>query len=130
MMEIKEINKNMISANGVKISVGCRITASQKIFLEEEAKKKGTKSFSQFLESVLNSYGKNRSEETGQLKSENEALKKELSGIAENKDLQKIFEAYKGKSLSYQTPTGEKREIEVKNSNYVSSICPNRNSGL
>lgn len=54
--------------------------------------KKGAKPFSQFLESVLNSYGKGKAEETSQLKSENEALKKELLGIAGNKDLQKIFE--------------------------------------
>jgi len=115
VMDVKEINKNMISADGVKISVGCRITASRKMFLEEEARKKGAKSFSEFLESILNAYGKEKPDETNQLKEENEALKKELSGIAGNEDLQKIFTAYKGKRLSYQTPAGEKRNIEVKN---------------
>ena len=113
-MEIPEINKNMISADGVKLSVGCRITASRKMFLEDEARKKGAKSFSEFLESILNSYDKEKPDETNPLKEENEALKKDLSGIAGNEDLQKMFKAYKGKSLSYQMPTGEKRSIEVK----------------
>lgn len=112
-MEPKEINKTMISADGVKVSVGCRITASRKMFLEDEARKKGAKSFSEFLESILNAYGKEKPEETSDLKEENEVLKKELSGIAGNEDLQKIFKAYQGKSLSYQMPSGEKRSIEV-----------------
>jgi hypothetical protein len=112
-MEIPEINKNMISAHGVKISVGCRITAAHKMFLEEEARKKGAKSFSEFLESILNAYGKEKPNETNQLKEENEVLKKELSGIAGNDDLQKMFKAYMGRRLTYQIPSGENRSIGV-----------------
>jgi flagellar biosynthesis regulator FlbT len=102
-MEIPEINKSMISAHGVKVSVGCRITAARKMFLEEEARKKDAKSFSEFLESILNAFGNEK----------NEVLKKELSGIAGNEDLQKMFKAYKGKRLTYQMPSGENRTIEV-----------------
>ena len=112
-MEIQEVNKNMISADGVKISVGCRITASRKMFLEEEARKRRAKSFSEFLESILNAYGKEKPDETNPLKEENEVLKKELSGIAGNEDLQKMFKAYKGRRLTYQMPSGENRSIEV-----------------
>ena len=112
-MEIPEINKSMISAHGVKVSVGCRITAARKMFLEEEARKKDAKSFSEFLESILNAYGKEKPDETNPLHEENEVLKKELSGIAGNEDLQKMFKAYKGKRLTYQMPSGENRTIEV-----------------
>jgi hypothetical protein len=52
-MKTEEEKSSMISADEVKVTVGCRVSATQKMKREAEAKQKGYPSLSQYLEAIL-----------------------------------------------------------------------------